>query len=425
MRLLAAGVDEKVVKATIERMNKNFETQKLITAEKVKQARLDEKMVGKDQFGGLLSDSFGARQASAIDLARESIAPKEILDDEGKGTGKFEVATTQEKLEALGDALAPMREELMKLGPEGELVATAQQGLLTMASAFDIIGNSGAETSDRVAAVGATIGAVAQIMAANSKAQIAEIDKQIAAEKKRDGKSKESLAKIKELEKKKEAMEKKAFERNKKMQMAQIIANTAAGVMKTMGDTGFFGIPLAAIVAAMGAAQLAIVAKTKFEGGSSSGDIQAPRTNLQIGKRSNAVDVSQAATSGELNYLRGGRTTGQDMGGAGGYLPGSAMGRKGYAMGFRKGYADGGVVVGERGPEVITPSTDVDIVPNFALGGGETNVNFSINAIDAAGVEDVLTNQRGNIIRMIREAANENGERFLETVDTQTYGSNT
>ena len=58
-----------------------------------------------------------------------------------------------------------------------------------------------------------------------------------------------------------------------------------------------------------------------------------------------------------------------------------------------------------------------------ALGGGETNVNFTIQAMDASGVEDVLTNQRGNIIRMIREAANENGERFLETIDTQTYGS--
>ena len=65
----------------------------------------------------------------------------------------------------------------------------------------------------------------------------------------------------------------------------------------------------------------------------------------------------------------------------------------------------------------------VDITPNFALGSGTSNVNFTINAIDSAGVEDVLTNQRGNIIRMIREAANENGERFLETIDTQTYGS--
>ena len=88
-----------------------------------------------------------------------------------------------------------------------------------------------------------------------------------------------------------------------------------------------------------------------------------------------------------------------------------------------RGYADGGIVVGERGPEVISPSGNVDITPNFALGGGETNVNFTINALDSAGVEDVLSNQRGNIIRMLREAANENGERFMETVDTQTYGS--
>lgn len=89
----------------------------------------------------------------------------------------------------------------------------------------------------------------------------------------------------------------------------------------------------------------------------------------------------------------------------------------------RRGYADGGVVVGERGPEVITPSVPVDVTPNFALGGGSSNVNFTINAVDAAGVEDVLMNQRGNIIRMIREAANENGEDFLTQVDPMAYGS--
>jgi hypothetical protein len=90
----------------------------------------------------------------------------------------------------------------------------------------------------------------------------------------------------------------------------------------------------------------------------------------------------------------------------------------------RKGYANGGegIVVGERGPEIITPADPVDITPNFAL-GGETNVNFTINAVDAAGVEDLLTNQRGNIIRMIREAANENGEDFLTQVDPMAYGS--
>ena len=201
--------------------------------------------------------------------------------------------------------------------------------------------------------------------------------------------------------------------------LAQAIASTAAGVAGALAQSavlGPFAIPLAVMIGAMGAAQVALISKLKFNGGTT--QTETPTTNLQIGQRSNAVDVSQRATAGELNYLRGGRTTGQDLGGAGG-----AMGRKGYSMGFRQGYADGGIVVGERGPEVITPSTDVDIVPNFALGGGETNVNFTINAVDAAGVEDVLSNQRGNIIRMIREAANENGERFLETVDTQTYGS--
>ena len=161
-------------------------------------------------------------------------------------------------------------------------------------------------------------------------------------------------------------------------------------------------------------AQIAIIRKTQFSGG---GDAAAaPSTALSIGKRSNAVDVSAQATGGELNYLRGGNTTGSNLGGAGASLPGAAMGRK--------GYADGGVVVGERGPEVITPAAPVDVTPNYALGGQPTNVNFTINAVDAAGVEDVLMNQRGNLIRMIREAANENGERFLETVDTQSYGSN-
>ena len=260
---------------------------------------------------------------------------------------------------------------------------------------------------------------------AEAKAQTAEIDKQIAAEQKRDGKSAESMAKIKAMEKKKEEIERKAFERNKKMQMAQTVMNTAASIMGVMSGvkdplvTAPLAVAQAVMFAAMGAAQLAIISKQTFQGGSTS--IEKPRASLNIGKRADSVDVTRATSAGELNYLRGGRTTGQDLCG----IPGGAMGRKGYAMGFKSGYADGGVVVGERGPEVITPATDVDIVPNFALGGGTTNVNFSINTIDASGVEDVLMNQQGNIIRMIRQAANENGEDFLETIDTQTYGSST
>ena len=45
------------------------------------------------------------------------------------------------------------------------------------------------------------------------------------------------------------------------------------------------------------------------------------------------------------------------------------------------------------------------------------NANINISAIDAEGVEDVLINQRGNIISMIREAANAQGNTFLEEVN--------
>ena len=50
-----------------------------------------------------------------------------------------------------------------------------------------------------------------------------------------------------------------------------------------------------------------------------------------------------------------------------------------------------------------------------------TNVNFSINTIDASGVEEVLTSQQGNIIGMIRSAANSYGQNFLEDVDVGSY----
>ena len=52
-------------------------------------------------------------------------------------------------------------------------------------------------------------------------------------------------------------------------------------------------------------------------------------------------------------------------------------------------------------------------------------VTFTINAIDAQGVEEVIEAQQGNIIRMIRQAANENGQNFLPEVDTMAYGSKT
>ena len=45
---------------------------------------------------------------------------------------------------------------------------------------------------------------------------------------------------------------------------------------------------------------------------------------------------------------------------------------------------------------------------------------ITIHAVDAAGLEQTIQSQRGNIIGMIREAANGYGEDFLEQVDIDT-----
>jgi hypothetical protein len=88
-----------------------------------------------------------------------------------------------------------------------------------------------------------------------------------------------------------------------------------------------------------------------------------------------------------------------------------------------RSYASGGeILVGERGPEIISPISPMSVTPNNKIGSGTSNVNFTINAVDAAGVQQLLVAQRGNIIGMIREAANEHGEQFMEGINTNSYG---
>ena len=80
-----------------------------------------------------------------------------------------------------------------------------------------------------------------------------------------------------------------------------------------------------------------------------------------------------------------------------------------------------GYMVGEQGPELFVPSVPGTIVPNDEITPTSQNVNISINAIDSRGVEQVLVEQRGNIIGMIRDAANNIGEEFYEDIDTAFY----
>ena len=332
-------------------------------------------------------------------------------DKEGK---EVNVAGIQERISKVREAFSPMMEDLKAISPEGELYAAISGGALNIASAISTIGDAGEDTGARLEAIGSVFQSFGAIANASSKARIAGLDSEIAAEKKRDGKSKESLQKIAALEKKKEAMKRKQFETDKKTKIAVAVANTAAAMMEAAkAPPGLpYTLPMVAMAGVMGAMQIAAIAKTQYAGGGTS-SVAKPPSSINVGKRDNRVDVSKAAKASEIAYLRGQKGTGTN---ANNFTPGGAAG-------MRRGYAAGGegILVGERGPEVVKPSAPIDVIPNDALNKTPTNVNFTINAVDSAGVQELLLEQRGNIIGMIREAAHEHGEEFMEPVNVEAY----
>ena len=161
----------------------------------------------------------------------------------------------------------------------------------------------------------------------------------------------------------------------------------------------------------MGLAQVAIIRKQQYQGAGGEGSVTPP--SITVGKRDNKVDVAKGPSAGELAYLTGQKGIGTNANNF------QAMGG---AAGLRKGYASGGVLVGEQGPEVIKPYAGFEVVPNDQLGGKQVNAHFTINAIDSRGVEEVLVEQQANIIGMIRSAANDYGEEFLESVEIDHLG---
>lgn len=70
------------------------------------------------------------------------------------------------------------------------------------------------------------------------------------------------------------------------------------------------------------------------------------------------------------------------------------------------------VTVGEAGKEIFIPQSSGTIVPNNQT-GGSTNINFTINTVDATGVDELLTNRRSTIINVINDALNRQGKEAL------------
>lgn len=384
-----------------------FETerQKLVTKEL--NLELEEQIKKAERLQGLgaskSATNFNATLSS--DLFKKSFTADET--------------SNTEKIGMLRDMTKGFTEDLKALGPEGAAMAAISEGVIGMTelftTAFEEINERTLTAADGFAMAGAAISMIGNMYDQQSKAAISSIDKQIAAEKKRDGQSAQSVAKIAQLEKKKEKMERKAFETKKKFQTASAIMSTAAaiaGILSNSDTLGPFAIPLAVMVGALGAAQVAVIQGQTFEGGGSS-SATAP-SKVSVGNRKNTVDLARGnSPSGELAYARGASGTGSGMTN---FRPTpSFTGTKYRAAGGNTAF-----MVGEQGPEMFVPDRPGTIVPadeTEVSTQAPLNINFSINAVDGQSVEEMLLGQRGNIIGMIREAANGSGETFLESVN--------
>ena len=221
----------------------------------------------------------------------------------------------------------------------------------------------------------ASVSMAQQAFATMSQAKIDGISREIEAEKRRDGKSAESQAKIKQLEAKRIKEEAKA-------KKASIMMSTAAAIMQAMSQIPFpANIAVAAAYGAMGAMQMSQV--DKAANGQLAG-LNDGGSNLSIsgGNRSNSIDVSKTANAGELAYLTGK----QGMGTAQNFTPGRAGG----------GFASAGtsMVVGESGPEIITPVVPVNVSRAGQGGGGGTSITFApqynLSSVDTQGMEELL-----------------------------------
>ena len=183
-----------------------------------------------------------------------------------------------------------------------------------------------------------------------------------------------------------------------------------------IGTVPFPGnIAMAAMAAAMGAAQIAAISSTSYQGGGSSPDAGGSKpTQITVGERRTTTDLAKSSgAGGELAYFRGA----SGIGGPENFRP-AASGMK-----YRANGGNTAFMVGEQGPEMFIPERPGTIVPSDQISemGTPINANINITALDADGVEDILMNQRGNIIGMLRDAANANGETFLESVSIQEY----
>jgi hypothetical protein len=104
--------------------------------------------------------------------------------------------------------------------------------------------------------------------------------------------------------------------------------------------------------------------------------------------------IAAAATAAQIAQIRATRYTGPRQ--------------KGGAVAQGASY-----LVGEKGPEMFTPSASGQISPNGQMGA--VNVNFNIETNDATGFDELLIDRRTTIVGIINQALNQRGQQGVTT----------
>lgn len=105
-----------------------------------------------------------------------------------------------------------------------------------------------------------------------------------------------------------------------------------------------------------------------------------------------------------------------NSGGGGGFDFGSILADIGSFFLAEGGAVSAGqpYIVGERGRELFIPNQSGTMIPNQDLGTtGGTSINFTINATDVRGVQELLINNRATITNLVNQALNQRGKSNL------------
>lgn len=267
-------------------------------ADKIRQDRIDE----LNKLSGIEATNLVTSQIEE-NMALEEKYKEGLLSREEYEREKFEL---QKKYNAMAlENTIKTAEAIVALMPDGADKDAAiaklrqQQAKLkeVMNSEFDDKGGDekdwGAKTwqekwSEAIDYVSQGFNEVVNLMGAINDRQIQEIEEEMDANEKAGEKELERIQRLadsgvitteeaearkraaeektakknEELEKKKAALQTKQAKLEKAANIASVIMNTASAIMKAWGQTGIFGAPMAALIGAMGAIQLATVIAT-------------------------------------------------------------------------------------------------------------------------------------------------------------------